>query len=119
MGASNEHSASSFCTFLREIAQSDIIVIINVLRPDNGMVGTGFVGYQAGHQIFRKKIQLGPNLEAFDAEPQATLAGTFVAIAPPTIRFASNLWIFLHNVEMALRLFSSTTESYQATFKNI
>ena len=82
----------------------------------DGSTGGGYVGYQAGHLIFRGCFSLGPNKEVFDAEVEAALAGAKAASAFPPARFASDLWICLDNLEVATRLLSLFIGFSQAVF---
>ncbi|KAF7139709.1 hypothetical protein CNMCM5793_007503 [Aspergillus hiratsukae] len=65
----------------------------------------------------RSSFPLGPNKEVFDAEAEAALAGLKAAMSLETARFATNLWVFLDNLEVAVRLLSPSTGSSQRVFK--
>ena len=73
--------------------------------------------YQYGLQIARKAFSLGPNAEVFDAEAIAALRGAELALAAPSARFATDLWIFLDNLEVAMRLLNPFPGSSQLAFE--
>ena len=66
--------------------------------------------------MLRQAISLGTTAEVFDAEATAALAGLEAAIELPSTRFATDLWVCLDNLEVALRLLSVFPGSSQATF---
>ena len=80
--------------------------------------GGGFVGYQVNSQFLSGFFPLGPNKEVFDAEAEAALSGLKTAKAHPMAQYASNLWICLDNLEVAIQLLSSTTGPSQAVFED-
>ncbi len=53
----------------------------------------------------------------FDAEASAALTGTKAALSLPSARFATDLWVFLDNLEVATRLLGPSTGSSQSTFE--
>jgi ribonuclease HI/endonuclease/exonuclease/phosphatase family metal-dependent hydrolase len=117
-GRSKEQAAFDFTAFYETIPPHDIVVFSDGSKLADGSTGGGYVGYQAGRQIFRGRFSLGPNKEVFDAEVEAALAGVKAASAFPTTRFASDLWICLDNLEVATRLLSLSTGSSQAAFSS-
>jgi ribonuclease HI len=84
----------------------------------NGMAGAGFALYQSRRQFLQFSIFLGLNKEVFDAEAEAALAGIKAAFKLHTARFATNLWVFLDNLEVATRLLSPFAGSSQEVFKS-
>jgi ribonuclease HI len=113
-----EQAANNFQTFLQSIPESDTIVYSDGSKLENGQAGGGFVGFQADSQLLRSSFPLGPNKEVFDAEAEAALAGLQATMAHPAAQYASNLWICLDNLEVAIQLLSSPTGSSQAVFEN-
>ncbi|EED15789.1 conserved hypothetical protein [Talaromyces stipitatus ATCC 10500] len=116
-GRTKEQAADNFQIFLQSIPENDIIIYSDGSKLDSGQTGGGFVGFQANSQILRHSFPLGPNKEVFDAEAEAARAGLEAAAAHPTAQRASNLWICLDNLEVAIHLLSSTTGSSQAVFE--
>jgi hypothetical protein len=53
----------------------------------------------------------------FDAEASAALTGAKTALSLPSARFATDLWVFLDNLEVATRLLGPSTGSSQSIFK--
>ncbi|KAI1006023.1 hypothetical protein K3495_g2193 [Podosphaera aphanis] len=78
--------------------------------------GAGYVAYQRGVQIFQRSISLGKGVEVFDAEAIGALEGAKSALASSTTKFATNLWVFFDNLEVASRLFTPFSGSSQAVF---
>ncbi len=117
-GRSKELAARDFQDFLQGIPQSDITIFSNGSKNEatDSAAGGGYVICQAGRQIFRRAFSLGPHAEVFDAEAAAALAGIESALTLPTIRFANDLWVFLDNLEVAIRLLSPSTGSSQSVF---
>ena len=118
MGRTKEQAAADFLDFQHTIPGSDIIVFSDGSKHTNGHAGGGYVGFQAHHQFLRSSLSLGPGKEVFDAEAEAALAGAQAALAFPTARFATNLWICLDNQEVATRLLSPSTGSSQKVFES-
>jgi hypothetical protein len=115
-GRTKEQAASSFLEFYQSFPWSDIAIFSDGSKLAGGLTGGGFVGYQAGQQIARGSFSLGRSKEVFDAEAEAALAGARAALQSATSRFASDLWVFLDNTEVAIRLLSPSTGSSQAIF---
>lgn len=113
-----EQAANNFRTFLQSVPENDIIVYSDGLKLENGQAGGGFVSFEANSQLSHSSFPLGPNKEVFDAEAEAALAGLQAAMAHPAAQSASNLWICLDNLEVAIQLLSSPTGSSQAVFEN-
>jgi len=67
--------------------------------------------------VDRKSYSLGRHAEVFDAEASAALTGAKAALALPTARFATDLWVFLDNLEVATRLLNPSTGSSQSIFE--
>jgi len=53
----------------------------------------------------------------FDAEASAALTGAKTALSLPSARFATDLWVFLDNLEVATRLLGLSIGSSQSTFE--
>jgi len=117
-GLTKEQAANRFKTFIQSIPRNDIIIYSDGSKQANGQTGGGFVGYQAGSQFLSSSFPLGPNKEVFDAEAEAALAGLRMAMAHPRAQQASNLWICLDNLEVAIQLLSLSTGPSQAVFKD-
>jgi ribonuclease HI len=83
-----------------------------------GSTGAGFVAYQYGLQVGRKAYSLGQNAEVFDAEASAALTGAQAALALPSAKLATDLWVFLDNLEVASRLLSHSNGSSQSVFSS-
>ncbi|KAI1007378.1 hypothetical protein K3495_g852 [Podosphaera aphanis] len=62
------------------------------------------------------KRQLGVGVEIFDAEARGALEGAKAAIGSPTTKFATNLWVCLDNLEVAIHLLSPFPGSSQSIF---
>lgn len=82
----------------------------------DGSTGSGSVTYQYGLQINRKALSLGRHAEVFDAEAIGALEGARWALTSPGAKLANDLWVFLDNLEVALRLLSPFTGSSQRVF---
>ena len=52
----------------------------------------------------------------FDAEASAALTGARTALTLPSARLATDLWVFLDNLEVATILLGPTTGSSQSVF---
>jgi ribonuclease HI len=117
MGRSKEQAADDFAEFYHSLPGTDIKVFSDGSKLSNGQTGGGFAVFQAGHQFLHSSFPLGPNKDVFDAEAEAALAGLKAAISLETARFATNLWVILDNLEVALRLLSPSTGSSQRVFK--
>jgi hypothetical protein len=98
------------------IPPRDIVLFSDGSKLSDRSVGACFVAYQAGRQIHRQAIPLVTKAEVFDAEAIAALAGVEAAIVMASTRFATDLWVCLDNLEIALRLLSPFPGTSQATF---
>ena len=74
------------------------------------------VTYQYGLQVDRKIFSLSRNAEVFDAEAAAALHGAKAALALPSAKLATDMWIFLDNLEVAMRLLAPSVSSSQSIF---
>ncbi|KAI0991825.1 hypothetical protein K3495_g16362, partial [Podosphaera aphanis] len=121
-GASKEIAKQAFNSFISSIPSGDIMLFTDGSKQSDGFAGAGCVAYQGGIQILQKSIPLGKGVEVFDAEAMAALAGARLALELPTTKFATNLWIFLDNLEVATRIlgpFSGTSQSVFEEFLKI
>ena len=82
----------------------------------DGATGGGSVTFQYGLQVDRKIFSLGRNAEVFDAEAAAALHGAKAALALPSAKLATDMWIFLDNLEVAMRLLTPSVSSSQSIF---
>ena len=117
-GRTKETAAKDFLAFLPTIPAGDIQVFSNGLKSKatDGSTGGGFIAYQYGIQIDRKAFSLGLHAEVFDAEALAALNGARAALASPAAKLATDIWVFLDNLEVALRLLSPFIGSSQQVF---
>ena len=83
----------------------------------DGLAGARSVMYQYGLLLNRQVTPLGPNAEVFDAEAIMALNGAKLALLAPSAQFATDLWVFLNNLEVALRLLGNFTGSSQTVFQ--
>ena len=115
---SGRRAAKSFFTdFLAKVPGSDIMVYSDGSKLQDGATGGGFVIYQANTVALQRSFSLGKEAEVFDAEAKAALAGLEAALGMETSRLASDLWICLDNLEVAVRLLSRPDSgSSQAIF---
>jgi len=118
-GRSKAQAAKDFTDFLPTIPSSDILVYSDGSKSEatDGAAGAGSVTYQLGIRIDRKSYSLGRHVEVFDAEASAALTGAKTALSLSSARFATDLWVFLDNLEVATRLLSPSTGSSQSTFE--
>jgi ribonuclease HI/endonuclease/exonuclease/phosphatase (EEP) superfamily protein YafD len=118
-GRTKEKAAEDFTSFLTTIPLMDIQVFSDGSKNEatDGATGGGAVVYQNGLQIARKVFSLGLNAEVFDAEATAALCGANLALAAPSARFATDLWVFLDNLEVAMQLLNSFPGSSQSVFE--
>ena len=115
-----EQSALDFIAFSRTIPPSDISVYSDGSKDSiTGSAGVGLVVFQADRVVSRQCFSLGYGADVFDAEAAAALAGIQAAVALPTARFASDLWLFTDNLEVAKRLLAEPTGQAQQTFESI
>lgn len=119
LGRDKETAARDFLEFLPSIPVSDIQVYSDGSKAEgtDGLAGAGSVMYQYGLLLNRQVTPLGPNAEVFDAEAIAALNGAKLALLAPSARFATDLWVFLDNLEVALRLLGNFTGSSQTVFQ--
>lgn len=115
-GTCKEVAKQNFLVFLQSIPSQDIVLYSDGSKQQNGAAGAGFVAYQGGLQILRHSIPLGVGVEIFDAEARGALEGAKAAIGSPTTKFATNLWVCLDNLEVALHLLSPFPGSSQSIF---
>lgn len=118
MGRSKEEAAKDFNEFLLTVPGSDLQVFSDGSKSEgtDGMAGGGSVTYQFNLQLDRKAFSLGRNAEVFDAEAAAALAGAKAALSLPSAKYATDLWVFLDNLEVATRLLAHSTGSSQSVF---
>jgi ribonuclease HI len=119
LGRDKETAARDFLDFLPTVPVSDIQVYSDGSKAEgtDGSAGAGSVMYQYGLLLDRQATPLGPNAEVFDAEAIAALNGAKLALLAPSARFATDLWVFLDNLEVALRLLGNFTGSSQSVFR--
>ena len=119
-GRTKEQAAKDFENFLSKIPGSDLQVFSDGSKREavDGATGSGSVIYQYNLQLDRQIFSLGLNAEVFNAEAAAALKGAQAAILLPSARFATDLWIFLDNLEVAMRLGSHSTGSSQSIFED-
>jgi ribonuclease HI len=117
-GRTKEAAAKDFLAFLPTVPSGDIQVFSDGSKSEatDGSTGGGFVAYQYGIQIDRKAFSLGLHAEVFDAEALAALNGVRAALTSPAAKLATDIWVFLDNLEVALRLLSPFTGSSQQIF---
>ncbi|KAI1007080.1 hypothetical protein K3495_g1143 [Podosphaera aphanis] len=127
----------AFNSFLGTIPSGVIVLHTDGLKQSDGLTGAGYVADQGvyhyvsvisisilykkgnpdrGVQIFQRSIPLGKGLEVFDAEAIGALEGAKSALASSTTKFATNLWVFLDNLEVASRLLTPFSGSSRAVF---
>ncbi|APA06564.1 hypothetical protein sscle_02g013340 [Sclerotinia sclerotiorum 1980 UF-70] len=120
MGRTKAQAADDFKAFHPKIPRSDIQIFSDGSKSESkdGATGGGFVITQFDIQVAQYSFSLGTNAEVFDAEAMAAVTGTAKALALPSIKLATDLWIFLDNYEVALRLGSHFNGSSQAVFED-
>lgn len=74
------------------------------------------MAYQGGIQVLQQFLALGVGAEVFDAEARGALEGAKAALRLSTTKFATNLWICLDNLEVAIHLLSPFSGSSQVVF---
>jgi len=118
-GRSKAQAAKDFTDFLLTVPGSDIQVYSDGSKNEatDGAAGAGSVTYQLGTRVDRKSYSLGRHAEVFDAEASAALTGAKAALSLPSARFATDLWVFLDNLEVATRLLGPSTGSSQSIFE--
>jgi ribonuclease HI len=117
-GRTKEEAAKDFLDFLPTIPPKDIQVFSDGSKSEStdGSTGGGSVTYQYGLRIDRKAFSLGRYAEVFDAEATAALEGAKGALVAPSAKLATDMWVFLDNLEVALRLLAPSTGSSQGVF---
>jgi hypothetical protein len=115
-GQPKERSAQDFQDYYSTISASSITLFSDGSQLLDGRTGGGYIGYQGGLQVVRGSFSLGYRKEVFDAEAEAALQGARAALASPASRIATDLWIFLDNLEVATRLLGPSTGSSQSVF---
>ena len=88
------------------------------MEATGGSTGAGFVAYQYGLQVGRKAYSLCQNAKVFDAKAFAALTRAQAALALPSAKLATDLWVFLDNLEVASRLLSHSNGSSQSVFSS-
>jgi hypothetical protein len=117
-GRTKAQAATDFQSFFQAFPRHDLAVFSDGSQLADKRTGGGYVGYQAGRLILRGSFSLGHNSEVFDAEAIAALRGAQAALDCPSSRFATDLWVFLDNLEVAARLLSPSAGSSQAVFSS-
>jgi ribonuclease HI len=117
-GRTKAEAAAVFLAFLPSIPPGDIQVFSDGSKSEStdGATGYGSVSYQYGLQIDRKAKSLGLHAEVFDAEAAGALEGARSALTSLGAKLATDLWVFLDNLEVAYRLLSPFTGSSQQVF---
>jgi ribonuclease HI len=117
-GRTKAKAAADFLEFLPLIPSGDIQVFSDGSKSEStdGATGYGAVTYQYGLQTDRKSKSLGPHAEVFDAEAAGALEGARSALTSPGAKLATDLWVFLDNLEVAYRLLSPFAGSSQQVF---
>ncbi|KAI0993033.1 hypothetical protein K3495_g15151, partial [Podosphaera aphanis] len=115
-GESRDQAKENFLAFLLTIPTQDIVLYSDGSKQANGSTGAGFVAYQGGVQILSQSLALGLGDEVFDAEAKGALAGARAVLEFPTTKLATNLWVCLDNLEVAVRLLNPFTGSSQSIF---
>ena len=82
----------------------------------DGATGGKSVIYQYGLRIDRKVFSLGCNAKVFNAKAYAALEGAKAALLAPTAKLATNMWVFLDNLEVAMQLLAPSMGSLQLVF---
>ncbi|KAI1007121.1 hypothetical protein K3495_g1086, partial [Podosphaera aphanis] len=118
-GTSKEVAKQNFLVVLQSIPSQDIVLYSDGSKQHNRAAGAGFVAYQCGLQILRHSILLGVGAEIFDAEARGALEGAKAAIGSPTTKFATNLWVCLDNLEVAIHLLSLIPGTSQPIFNEL
>ncbi|KAI1004868.1 hypothetical protein K3495_g3348 [Podosphaera aphanis] len=114
-GTSKEVAKQKFLVF-QSIPSQDIVLYSDGSKQQNGAAGAEFVAYQVSLQILSHSIPLGVGVEIFDAEARGALEGAKAAIGSPTTKLATNLWVCLDNLEVAIYLLSPFPGSSQSIF---
>jgi hypothetical protein len=103
-GRSITQAAADFQAFFQALPKHNIAIFSDGSQLADRRTGGGYVGYPASRQITRGAFSLSSNKEVFDAEAEAALLrGAQAALNCTSACFATNLWVFLDNVEVAAR----------------
>jgi len=116
MGKPKEECSKDFVQFIHQISPWDIVIYSDGSKLETGQTGAGAVIYQMNQEVARLAIPLGTRQEVFDAEAIGALEGLKAALKLSTTKFATNLWIFLDNLEVATQLLHQTKTSSQKIF---
>ncbi|KAI1001769.1 hypothetical protein K3495_g6432 [Podosphaera aphanis] len=116
IGESRDQAKEIFLAFLFTIPTQDIVLYSDGSKQANGSTGAEFVAYQGGVQILSQSLALGLGDEVFDAEAKGALAGAKAVLEFLTTKLATNLWVCLDNLEVAVRLLNPFTGSSQSIF---
>jgi ribonuclease HI len=117
-GRTKEQAAKEFLDFYHQLPDTSIALFSDGSQLSDGRTGGGYVGYQANVQLIRGAFSLGHKKEVFDAEAEAALRGARAALNSPASYHTNDLWIFLDNLEVAIRLLGPSNGSSQATFQS-
>jgi ribonuclease HI len=117
-GRTKDTAGKDFIAFLATLPPKDIQVFSDGSKSEarDGSAGGGSVTYQYGIRTNRQAFSLGCNAEVYDAEAAAALAGAKAALASPTAKLATDLWVFLDNLEVTMRLLAPSASSSQSVF---
>ena len=115
-GRSKEEAAEAFRSWVSSIPSLDVVLYSDGSKLESGATGAGYVAYQGAIEVTRRAIPLGTGAEVFDAEAIAALAGVEAVTALPTATYATNLWVCLDNLEVAMWLGSGFPGTSQETF---
>ncbi|EDN95519.1 hypothetical protein SS1G_11397 [Sclerotinia sclerotiorum 1980 UF-70] len=118
IGRSKAQAVKDFETFYASIPRNDLQVFSDGSKNKgkDGATGGGYIVTQYDIEVARHLFSLGLNTEVFDTEATAATRGAAAALAQPSARFAKDLWIFLDNYEVTLRLGSHFNGSSQSVF---
>ena len=61
-------------------------------------------------------FSLGRNAKVFNAEASIALKGAKAALLAPLAKLATDIWVFLDNLEVAIRLLAPSTVLSQSVF---
>ena len=98
-----EHAANDFRRWQASLRHMDITVFTDGSQQEEH-TGAGCYGKQGNIEILREQTPLGPQQEVFDAEVFAAVRGLQLALDSPGTHLASNIYICLDNLEVAVRL---------------
>ena len=97
LGCKKEQAAKDFEEFLPCLPLRDIQVFSDGSKQEakDGAASGRYITYQGRQQIDCKAFSLGCTAKVYDTEAIAALCGAQVALAAPSARFATDLWVFL------------------------